>query len=218
MPPDLIERASKRALDSGWQVAVHAIGDRANRVVLDAFEHAGCATHPDHRFRLEHAQILAASDLARLRPLGVIASMQPTHATSDMPWAEARLGRERLAGAYAWRSVLDSGARLAFGSDFPVEDPSVLAGLFAAVTRTDAAGHPAGGWLPQQRVSLDEAIRGYTSDAAFAAFEESWRGRAAVGQAADLTVFDRELKDATSLLKAKVTMTIVGGNVAFSRP
>jgi predicted amidohydrolase YtcJ len=216
-PPETIERAATRALASGWQVAVHAIGDRANRSVLDAFEHAGCASKPEHRFRIEHAQVLDASDMPRLRALGVIASMQPTHATSDMPWAESRLGKSRLAGAYAWRRVLDSGAKVAWGSDFPVEGVSVLAGLHAAVTRTDAEGHPTGGWLPDQRLSLDEALDGFTSGAAFAAFEESWRGRAAIDQAADLTVFDRDLSDGKALLQARVALTIVGGKVEFER-
>ncbi len=214
--PETIEKAARAALASGWQLAIHAIGDRANRIVLDAFEHAGCADHPEHRFRLEHAQVLATEDIGRLGKLGVIASMQPKHATSDMAWAPSRLGADRLAGAYAWRRVLASGARVAWGSDFPVEDVSVVAGLHAAVTRTDAGGHPAGGWLPDQRLTLDEALHGFTAGAAYAAFEESWRGRAAVDQAADLTVFDRELTE-TSLLQARPVMTIVGGNVVYEK-
>jgi predicted amidohydrolase YtcJ len=214
-PPDTIERTASRALAAGWQVAVHAIGDRANRVVLDAFEHAGCAAHPNHRFRLEHAQVLAENDIKRLAPLGVIASMQPKHATSDMPWAEARLGRDRLFGAYAWRRVLDTGARVAWGSDFPVEGVSPFEGIFAAVTRTDETGMPAGGWLPDQRLTLDEALRGFSEGAAYAAFEESWRGRVAVGQAADLTVLDHDLGDPRTLLSTRAKLTIVGGAIAF---
>jgi predicted amidohydrolase YtcJ len=215
MPPEKLEATAKRAIGSGWQIAVHAIGDRANRSVLDAFAHAGVKT--EHRFRLEHAQVMALGDIERLHSLGVIASMQPTHATSDMPWAEARLGRDRLAGAYALRRVVDSRARTAWGSDFPIESPSPLAGLHAAVTRTDREGKPEGGWLPEQRLSLEEALRGFTVGAAYAAFEESWRGRAAVGQAADITVFDRPL-DTRALTKTRVDLTVIGGKVVFERP
>jgi predicted amidohydrolase YtcJ len=209
-PVEVLERVAARALERGWQVAVHAIGDRANRMVLDAYARAGCAAGRDHRFRVEHAQVLAPGDLERLARLGVVASMQPTHATSDLLWAEARLGRERLAGAYAWRRVLDAGVRLVGGSDFPVEGPSPLAGLYAAVT---------GGGRPEQKLTLDEAIRAFSLDAAFGAFEERWRGRAAPGQAADLTVLDRDLLDAPprALLDAKIDFTIVGGRVVYAR-
>jgi predicted amidohydrolase YtcJ len=216
-PPETIERASERALAGGWQIAVHAIGDRANRAVLDAFEHAGCSAAKDHRFRIEHAQILAPSDVDRFSRLGVIASMQPKHATSDMPWAEQRLGRERLAGAYAFRRVLDSGARVAWGSDFPVEGVSVLEGLYAAMTRQDASGKPPGGWLPEERLSPEAALAGFTTGAAYAAFEESWRGRAAVGQSADLTVFDGDVTDAGRILTLHAVLTVVGGRVAYAR-
>jgi hypothetical protein len=214
-PPEVIERAAARALAAGWQVAVHAIGDRANRAVLDAFEHAGCGAAKDHRFRIEHAQILALPDIARFARLGVIASMQPKHATSDMPWAEARLGGDRLAGAYAFRRVLASGAHVAWGSDFPVEDVSVLEGLYAATTRKDASGQPPGGWHPEERLSPEEALAGFTTGAAYAAFEESWRGRAAVGQAADLTVFDGDVTDEARLLTLHALLTVVGGRVAY---
>jgi predicted amidohydrolase YtcJ len=216
-PPDRLERATARAFKAGWQIAVHAIGDRANRVVLDAFEKAGCTSARDHRFRVEHAQILAPEDIARFRSLGVIASMQPKHATSDMPWAEARLGKDRLAGAYAWRRILDSGAKVAWGSDFPVEGVSVLQGLHAAMTRTDESGEPEGGWFPEQRLTPEEALAGFTTGAAYAAFEESWRGRAAVDQAADFTVFDADVRDASKLQKARAVFTIVGGKVQYER-
>jgi predicted amidohydrolase YtcJ len=215
-PPEEMERVARLALARGWQVGVHAIGDRGNRMVLDAFERAGCAVTRDHRFRIEHAQVVAPADIPRFAKLGVIASMQPTHATSDMPWAEARLGKDRLAGAYAWRRFLDAGVHVAFGSDFPVEKVDPLDGLHAAVTRQDANGQPAGGWLPDQRLSLAEAKRAFSEEAAYAAFQEPWRGRIAVGQAADLTVLDRRI-DQDHLLGAKVVLTIVAGRVVFER-
>ena len=184
---------------------MHAIGDRGNRNVLDAFAAAGVG--PAQRFRIEHAQVVALDDIAALRQaLGVIASMQPTHATSDSPWAEKRLGKERLKGAYAWRRMLDAGVPLAFGSDFPVEEPSVVAGFRAAVER--------GGWTLNQKLTLDETLRAFTTGAAFAAFEESWRGRAAPGMAADLTIFDRAAAD---LVHARADATIVAGRVVYER-
>jgi predicted amidohydrolase YtcJ len=217
---DAIEAAARRALASGWQLAVHAIGDRANRLVLDAFERAGCMAHPDHRFRIEHAQVVDPTDIKRFQQLGVIASMQPTHATSDMPWAEARLGRARLAGAYAWRRFLDAGVHIAGGSDFPVEDVDPIGGgLYAAVTRSDHKGQPPGGWLPDQKLTLEEAVRAFSVDAAAAAFQEGWRGRIKVGQAADLTVLDRELggSPGRALASARADLTIVAGAVRYDR-
>jgi predicted amidohydrolase YtcJ len=211
---------ARRALATGWQVAVHAIGDAANRMVLDAFAAAGCTPARDHRFRIEHAQVVALEDLPRFAALGVVASMQPTHATRDMPWAEARLGHERLAGAYAWRRMLDAGAHLVAGSDFPVERVDAIGGgLYAAVTRQDRAGRPPGGWLPEQRLTLVEAARAFGSEASWAAFEERWRGRAGPGMAADLTVLDRDVLDAppTALLEARVDLTIIGGRVDYER-
>src|SRR5262249_45080421 len=162
----------------------------------------------------EHAQVVALEDVPRFARLGVIASMQPTHATSDMPWAEARLGRARLACAYAWRRFLAAGVRLAAGSDFPVEGGGPgRGGLYAAVARTDALGKPAGGWLPDQRMTLDEAVAAFSATGAYAAFQEGWRGRAAVGQAADLTVLDRGLGGdvAAALRGARIALTMVGG-------
>jgi predicted amidohydrolase YtcJ len=200
---------------TGWQIAVHAIGDRGNRVVLDAFAAAKRA-HPgaDLRFRVEHAQVLAPEDLVRFAPLGVIASMQPTHCTSDMPWAEARLGPTRTRGAYAWRALLDTGAHVAAGSDFPIEGVSPLLGVYAAVTRQDADGTPAGGWYPEQRMTLDEAIRAFTVEPAYASFVEEARGRLAPGYVADVTVFDRALVADRSLLEARAELTLVGGRAS----
>jgi len=213
-----IEDAAMRAAESGWQLATHAIGDAANRAVLDAYEKA-LARFPDrdHRFRIEHAQVVSPQDLPRFAELGVIASMQPTHATSDMGWAEDRLGPERIRGAYAWRTLLDTGARLVAGSDFPVEAVSPLLGIYAAVTRQDTDGRPAGGWYPEQRLTLEEAVRAFSSEPAYAAFAEDSRGRLAKGYVADLTVLNRALQPGPDLLETHADMTIVGGRVVFER-
>jgi hypothetical protein len=218
MGPDELRRAAELALKAGFQLGVHAIGDKANRMVLDAFEAAQkSAGARDVRFRIEHAQIVAPEDIPRFKALGVLASMQPTHATSDMPWAPARLGPSRLAGAYAWRTLLDAGARVVFGSDFPVEDVSPLLGIYSAVTRQDPAGSPPGGWLPKERVSLDEALRLFTAEPAYASFTEARRGRIAPGFVADLTVLDRALTPDRGLLEARADLTIVGGKIVFER-
>ncbi len=205
------------AAEHGWQVVVHAIGDRANRNTLDAFE-AALAVHPDAdpRFRVEHAQVLALDDIPRFGKLGVIASMQPTHATSDMRWAEARVGPDRIKGAYAWRSLLESGARIAAGSDFPVEGVSPLLGVYAAVTRQDPEGNPSAGWYPEQRLTLEEAIRIFTADAAYARFAEDRLGRLSPGMLADITVFDRLLAPDRSLLETQVELTVVGGRAVYT--
>ena len=219
--PDVLKQKIARATAAGFQPCVHAIGDRANRIVLDAYQ---AVDKPDLRPRLEHAQVLSPSDLTRLGTLGVVASMQPTHATSDMPWAEARLGKERLAGAYAWRSVLDHGAVLAFGSDFPVERPNILEGLYAAITRQDRLGQPPGGWLPQQRLSVSEALAAFTTGAAYASFNDNSRGVLKPGQDADMTVVSGQGVaefmrgaggDPRALLAAKIMLTIVGGEISY---
>src|SRR6266550_4197906 len=155
---------ARRARAAGFQVNTHAIGDRGVRNVIDSYEAAG--VRPEERFRIEHFQVVAPNDFARVAHDGIIASMQPTHATSDMYWAEDRVGPERIKGAYAWRSVLSSGARLALGSDFPVEYVNPFFGIYSAVTRQDQKGWPAGGWYPDQKLTLTEAIRGFTKDAA----------------------------------------------------
>ncbi len=208
---------AKAAAAHGWQLAVHAIGDRANRAVLDAFA-AAQAEYPeaDLRFRVEHAQILAPADIPRFAAQKVIASMQPTHCTSDMPWAEARVGPERIAGAYAWRSVLDTGGRILAGSDFPIEDVSPLFGVYAAVTRQDHAGKPEGGWYPDQRMTLDEAIAAFTVEPAYASFSETSRGRLAPGFAADVTIYDRALAADRQLLETGVEITLVAGQPVYS--
>jgi predicted amidohydrolase YtcJ len=212
-PPKDIEAIARRALAAGFQVSTHAIGDAAIHDVLEAYARAGVT--PAARFRIEHAQIVDLADISRFAQLGVIASMQPTHATSDMPWAEARLGHARIAGAYAWRRFLDAHVPLAFGSDFPVELSDPRLGLFAAITRTDTSGKPPGGWLPDQRLTAEEALTGFTRGAAYAAFEEAWRGELRPGQAADFTVFDGPLDTAEHILQRKVLMTVVAGHVVY---
>jgi predicted amidohydrolase YtcJ len=215
--PEELRRAAKIAAESGFQLAVHAIGDRANRVVLDAFEAAKSApagTGKDLRFRIEHAQVVAPEDIGRFAKLGVIASMQPAHATSDMPWAEARVGPSRIRGAYAWRSILRTGAHIAFGSDFPVEETSPLLGVYAAMTRQDAKGNPPAGFRPEERLTLEEALRAFTAESAYASFVEGYRGSIAKGFIADLTVFDRALSPGMGVLEASAAMVIIGGRVA----
>jgi predicted amidohydrolase YtcJ len=216
-PPDVLAKAVDDAVAAGWQVAIHAIGDDGNHAVLDAYE-AALAAHPgDRRLRVEHCQVLLPGDLPRFAALHVIASMQPTHATSDMPWAEARVGAARIQGAYAWRSMLDSGATLVAGSDFPVEEPSPLLGIYAAVTRQDPSGKPAGGWYPAQRMTLDEALRAFTAAPAFAAFAERDRGVLREGMLADVTVFDRALEAGPALLETHADLDVVGGEITFER-
>jgi predicted amidohydrolase YtcJ len=206
---------AKHARAAGYQANTHAIGDRGVRNVIDAYEQAGAT--PADRFRVEHLQVVAPSDFPRLVKHGIIASMQPTHATSDMPWAEARVGPERIKGAYAWRTVLNSGARLALGSDFPVESVNPFFGLYSAVTRQDQQGNPPGGWYPDQKLTLAEAIRGFTSDAAYAAFEESSRGAIEPGKLADLTIVEGDLYKApqAELFATRVRYTVVGGEVVY---
>lgn len=211
--PDHLEDVARRARAAGFQVNAHAIGDRGVRNVIDAFAAAGVGAAD--RYRVEHLQVIAPGDVPRLFERGIIASMQPTHATSDMYWAEERVGPERVKGAYAWRTILDAGGKLALGSDFPVEEVNPFFGIYAAVTRQDQAGTPPGGWYPSQKLTLAEAIRGFTRDAAWAAFEETSRGTIEPGKLADLTIVEGDLlaMPAAELYKAKVRFTVVGGEV-----
>lgn len=219
--PQRLDEIARQARANGWQLWIHAIGDRGNRVSLDAFRKAGetPARGPGgSRPRIEHAQVVALADLPRFGREGVIASMQPVHATSDMPWAEARVGPRRIAGAYAWRSLKNAGARLAGGSDFPVESENPLHGFYAAITRKDLRGRPAGGWRPAERLTRAEALALFTSDAAWAAFEEDTRGKIAPGYAADLTVFAKDPMTApeAEIPNIPVILTVVDGRVAWA--
>jgi len=217
--PDALAARVVELHRGGWQLAIHAIGDRGNRVVLDAFEALGDATGK-RRHRVEHVQILDVQDIPRFVALGVVASMQPTHATSDMPWVEDRLGPERLAGAYAWRSLLDTGATLAFGSDAPIELHDPWLGIYAAVTRQDATGQPPSGWLPEQRLGVEEALAAFSSGAARAVGAEDDRGVIRVGAIADLSVVDRDptAAGADRLPTVRTRLTIVAGEVVYRAP
>ncbi len=214
-----LERKATEFADAGFQVAIHAIGDRANRLVIDLLLKLD-ARRPHLRHRVEHAQLLTAALVEKLKGSGLVVSFQPTHATSDMPWAAARVGEERLKYAYAWRSVLDAGVPVAFGSDFPVEKPDVLLGLYAARTRQDLSGQPAGGWRPEQKVSGAEALAGFSSGAAYAEFAEDRRGALKAGYDADFTALsvDPVDGDAAALPKAKVLLTVVDGVDVYRAP
>lgn len=217
--PEEFEVAVRRAHGCKVQVATHAIGDRGNRIVLDTYEKVlGAHKDNDHRWRVEHAQVVALEDIPRFARLGVIASMQPTHATSDMGWAGQRVGPERIKGAYAWQRYLHSGARLALGSDFPVEQVDPRLGLYAAVTRQDRDGRPPGGWQPEQRLSPAEALRGFTSDAAYAGHDEARLGRLRAGLHADFVVLDRDPLDAAAgrLDGLQVLSTWVDGEAVYT--
>jgi hypothetical protein len=219
--PEELEGRISLCAAAGLQPAVHAIGDRGNRAVLDAYA-AELARNPGFaalRPRIEHAQVVAPVDWARFARLGVIPSMQPTHCTSDMPWAPERLGDERVGGAYAWRQLAPDTSTLAFGSDFPVESPAPLEGLYAAVTRRTKAGEPPQGFPDRaQRLTIREALAAFTTGAAYAAHQEDRRGRLHPGYFADMTVLDRDPLTIPSedLLRTKVVMTVVNGEVVYS--
>jgi predicted amidohydrolase YtcJ len=222
---DVLAQQIAAAAERGFSVAVHAIGDRGNRVALAAIEtgHARAASSRealpalrDARHRIEHVQVVHPEDFGRFARLGVIPSMQPTHCTSDMPWAPDRVGPDRIVGAYAWREFLDRGLILPLGSDFPVEEVSPLYGLYAAVTRQTIDGQPTGGWAPDQRLTREEAILGFTAWAAEAAGVPQW-GRLRVGDRADLTVWDDNPMTVApdKLLGLEVQYVVVEGIVRF---
>jgi len=216
---DQLQNLMSRAAMDGYQVAVHAIGDKANAQALDAIAELSETYKGDRRWRIEHAQIVDPADLPRFAQFGTIASMQPTHQTGDRTMAEARLGPGRLAGAYAWRSMLTNGSKLAFGSDFPVERPDPWAGWAAAFTRAGADGQPSGGWQPQEVVTREQAWWGFTGGAAYAGFAETKFGILAPGQRADFIVVDRDplLAGPGELRATKVEQTWVGGEKVFER-
>jgi predicted amidohydrolase YtcJ len=208
-----------RVTMDGFQIAVHAIGDAANAQVLDSIDEMALTYKGDRRWRVEHAQVVDVADIPRFAKNGTIASMQPVHQTSDRVMAEARLGPARLAGAYAWNSILKAGGTLAFGSDTPVESPDPFAGLAVAMTREDAKGEPLGGWQPQERVTPEQALAGFTTGAAYAGFAETKIGRLAPGMRADFLILDRDpfFVPPGEIRGTKVEETWVGGKRVFVR-
>ena len=214
---DVLTAMVKKAADKGFQVNVHAIGDQGNRDVLDAFEAVAGGKPSPLRHRIEHAQILALGDIPRFAQLGVIASMQPIHATSDMNMAEDRLGGERILGGYAWRRLLNAKAVIAAGSDFPVEPANPFYGIYAAVSRRDQAGWPEKGWYTDQAMTREEVLKAFTLDAAFAAHQEKELGSLEAGKWADFIVVDRDILSVpeAELWQTKVLQTWVGGELVF---
>jgi predicted amidohydrolase YtcJ len=233
------------ALQNGFQLVTHAIGDRGNAILLDVYEEAFKAS-PEKakgaRFRDEHAQVLDEKDIPRFAALGVIPCMQPSHCTSDMRWAEARLGPKRIRGAYAWRSLLKTGVFVPGGSDSPVESPNPLLGFYAAVTRQDSSGIPStwrdvaagfqlssagitdtsqfeGGWYVEQRMTRDEALRSFTLWGAYAAFQEDIKGSIEVGKLADCTVLSKDIMKIPprEIVTTEVEMTIIGGEIVYAQ-
>lgn len=243
--PDSVRSITEQALKNGFQVCVHAIGDKANRIVLDEFENAS-KKYPTQarnaRLRIEHAQVIALEDIPRFKKLNVIPSMQPTHATSDMYWAQARLGPERILGAYAWRSLIDDGNIIPAGSDFPVELPNPLYGFYAAITRQDKEGIPnnaadvekhfqlsaegikdsshfKGGWYVEQRLTREEALRSFTKWGAFAEFMENEKGSLEEGMLADFVIVSKDIMTVAvkEILTTEVEMTVVGGKIRYQK-
>ena len=208
-----------RAASAGFQIATHAIGDAANAQVISVYEQMTRKYGRDRRWRIEHFQIVDPADIPRIAPAGIIASMQPTHQTSDRLMAEKRLGPNRLAGAYAWQTVLKSGARLAFGTDFPVESANPFPGLSAGISRQDVNGQPSGGWLPTERLTFEQALAAYTRGAAYAGFAEQKIGSLEPGKWADFVIVDRDpaTVDAQSLAKTEVLETWIAGKKVWSR-
>jgi predicted amidohydrolase YtcJ len=218
MDPAKLRQMAIERDKAGFQLAFHAIGDRANRVALDVFEAVAKANGPrDRRDRIEHAQVVAPEDFPRFANLNVIASMQPSHQTTDMRWAEQRVGPDRIKGAYAWATLQKGGARLAFGTDYPVEPISPMRGLYACVTRELPDGGPPGGWQPQEKISLEDCIRAYTSGSAYAQFEDGKKGELKRGEYADFVVLSNDLTKIppSEFVKTRVLRTVVGGRTVY---
>src|SRR6202022_625041 len=220
MEPEKLKTMAIERDRAGFQIAIYAIGDQANRVALDVFESVARVNGTrDRRDRIEHAQVIAPEDIPRFATLGVIASMQPSHETNDLRWVEQRIGPVRAKGAYPWASLLKSGARLAFGTDFDVEPVNPMRGLYACVTREAVEGGPAGGWQPQEKISIDECIRAYTSGAAYAQFEDGKKGELKAGEYADFIILSNDLTKISpaEILKTQVLRTVVGGRVVYQK-
>ncbi len=219
-PGDLNQMCIERD-KAGFQIGLHAIGDRGVRTALDCFAAIVAANGPrDRRDRVEHAQIVAPNDFARFGLLHVIASMQPSHQTTDMRWAERRIGPERIKGAYAWRTMLSNGVTLAFGTDWPVEIINPMRGLHACVTRQLPDGSPKEGWQPQEKISMDECIHAYTVGSAYAEFEEGKKGQLVPGQFADIVILSADVTKIApkEILGVAVQQTIVGGSIVYKAP
>jgi predicted amidohydrolase YtcJ len=222
LPMSVVTEVSEKALPLGFQVCAHAIGDRANQEILDRFE-AAFVKNPeakDHRFRIEHAQHLHPDDIPRFGQLGVIAAMQAIHLSSDRPWAIDRLGEKRIIdGAYVWQKLFQTGARIANGTDAPVEPVDPIPSFYASVTRKTLQGLPEGGYEADQKMTRDQALKSYTLDGAYAEFEENFKGSIQVGKAADFTVFDKNIMEIPEdeILQTKVQMTVVGGKTVFRK-
>ncbi len=217
-PESELRASFAEGIKHGFQIVTHAIGDSGNRLVLDIVEdNLDLDLQKNHRSRIEHAQILSLDDILRFNLLGVIPSMQPTHCTSDMPWAEDRIGSERIKGAYAWRKLLDTGVVIPGGSDSPVESLNPLWGIYSAVTRQDHEGYPEGGWQSEERMTMEEAVKMFSAWAAYASFEEDLKGTIEVGKLADFTILSKDIfkEDPRVLLETKVLMTVIGGEIMY---
>ncbi len=214
---ETLEDQIKEVAAKNFQVCTHAIGDKANSIVLNAFAQVLKGKN-DRRFRVEHSQVVALPDFKLFQDYNIVASMQATHATSDMRWAEKRLGPDRIAGAYAWRRYLKMGIPLANGSDFPVEDPNPLYGFYASFTRQDHTGYPEGGWQPDQRLTREESLESFTLTPAYAAFEEKQKGSITVGKLADFLILEKDIMKIApkEVLTTKITATYVGGKLVYS--
>lgn len=216
--PEHLEAWAEQGLRRGFQVNIHAIGDRGNRIALDAFDSAlRKIPVADHRFRIEHAQVISPEDIPRFARLGVIPSMQATHQTSDMRWVEGRVGPQRIRGAYAWRSLLNTGVVIPNGTDFPVEEVNPLLTFHAAVTRQDPTNWPEGGWYPEQRMTREEALQSMTIWPAYAGFQETVLGSLTPGKYADFVILDRDIMriPATEILATRVVSTWIGGKRVY---
>jgi predicted amidohydrolase YtcJ len=220
-PEDQVYELTRRSLNNRLQVAVHAIGDRATRITLDAFAQAiqDVPGVKDHRLRVEHAQIVAPEDILRFAPLNLVLSMQPPHCTSDMPWVEERVGPARVKGAYAWRSILDTGVHMTLNSDFPGETLNPFVGMYAAMTRQSADGLPEGGWYPEQCLTRSEVLKAYTTEAAYSEFTEGLKGKILPGMLADFIVLSDDILTipVEGFLTLQVEQTYLGGALVFQR-
>jgi hypothetical protein len=217
-PPGELQRLVFDADAAGFQPIVHAIGDRANAIVLDVFERLVRARGPrDRRPRIEHAQVVRDADKPRFKALGAIASIQPSHCIDDMRWAETRIGRARSAIAYDFKSFADAGARIAFGTDWFVEPLNPMLGLYAAVTRQFPDGTPAGGWFPEERLTMEQAVEFYTLGSAYAEFADGRKGSLSEGKLADLVMLSRDIFTVPprEILDTRALLTVVGGRVVY---